>query len=74
MQDVGSHCGGYEEFYLLGLQRPVVRSKSSDVSEEHVASIFRVEEQAELEACVNVCENCRRHAPPKLRLNFRQNS
>jgi hypothetical protein len=32
----------YEEFYLL--ERHVVRWESSDVLEEHVASIFRVEE------------------------------
>jgi hypothetical protein len=34
------------------IQHHVVHWKSSDVSEEHVASIFRVEEYAKQESCV----------------------
>jgi hypothetical protein len=37
----GSHSGGYEEYYLLGYDC-VVRYKN--ISEEHVAPIFRVQE------------------------------
>jgi hypothetical protein len=33
----GSHSGGYEEIYLLGY-------KSTESSEEHIFSIFRIEE------------------------------
>jgi hypothetical protein len=46
----GSHSSGYEELFLtLGIQRCVVHWKSADVSEEHVASIFRFEELAKQE-------------------------
>jgi hypothetical protein len=37
----------------MGYNARVVRSKSRDVSEEHIASIFRVEEQAQQETSVN---------------------
>jgi hypothetical protein len=40
-------------FYFLGLPRRVVRGKSTDVSEEHVAFIFMVEEYAKQETSVN---------------------
>jgi hypothetical protein len=33
---------GYEEFFLLGIQRNVVRWKSTDISGENVAFIFWV--------------------------------
>jgi hypothetical protein len=39
----GSHSGGYEDFYLLGY----IVVRSIDVTEEHVTSNFRVEEQTE---------------------------
>jgi hypothetical protein len=39
----GSHRGGYYVFYFVGW-RHVVRWKSTDVSDEHVASIFGAEE------------------------------
>jgi hypothetical protein len=39
----GFHSGGYEEYHLLGWRR-VVRWVSTDVLEEHIAPIFRVEE------------------------------
>jgi hypothetical protein len=39
-----SHGSGYAEFYLLGYNVRVAHWKSTDVSQEHVASIFRVEE------------------------------
>jgi hypothetical protein len=38
----GFHNSVYEEYYLLGYQ-------STEVSEEYVASIFRIEEEAEQE-------------------------
>jgi hypothetical protein len=39
----GSHSGGYEELFS-GMYRRPVRWKWTDVSEEHVAFIFSVEE------------------------------
>jgi hypothetical protein len=39
-----SHSGDYEDLYLLGHNKHyAVRRKSTDVSDEHIASIFRVE-------------------------------
>jgi hypothetical protein len=43
----GSQSSGYEEFYLLGC-------KLTDISEEHVASIFKLEEKAEHETNMKV--------------------
>jgi hypothetical protein len=43
VKDVGSsHCGEHEERYLLGYDA-VLQKILTDVSEEHAASIFRVE-------------------------------
>jgi hypothetical protein len=39
----GSHSGGYEEFYLLAYNVPVACSETTDLSEEYVVSIFKVE-------------------------------
>jgi hypothetical protein len=39
----GSRSGRYEAVLSSGIQRRVVRWKSTDVSEEHVAYVFRVE-------------------------------
>jgi hypothetical protein len=48
--------GQFRESYVKkstsGIWRRIVRWKSADVSEEHIASIFRVEEQAEQEISV----------------------
>jgi hypothetical protein len=49
--------------YILLAKRRVVRWKSTDVSEEHVASIFRVEEYKNILGWM-------RHVPPKRRLTF----
>jgi hypothetical protein len=43
----GSHSGGYKEF--SSIKRSVVRWKSTEVSGEQDASIFRVEEYAKQE-------------------------
>jgi hypothetical protein len=60
-----------------GIQHRAHRWNSHNVSEEHVASIFRVEEQANQETCVKqtACSflqplTWRRQVPPKRRLIF----
>jgi hypothetical protein len=58
----GSLSGGYEKFYLLRYNAGL-RRKSIQGSEEHVASIFRVDDRAKQETSVsqvasNVMLNC----------------
>jgi hypothetical protein len=38
-----SHCGHYAEFSLLGHNTKKFGKRSTDVAEEHIASILRVE-------------------------------
>jgi hypothetical protein len=40
----GSVSGGYEKYYLLAYKCRAVRWKSTAISEEHVVSIFMVED------------------------------
>jgi hypothetical protein len=40
----GTHSEGYEELYILGYITPCSPLKLSDVSEDYVASIFKIEE------------------------------
>jgi hypothetical protein len=42
-------------FLSSGIQRRVVRCKSTDISEEHVASTFRVEETRMKQVAVSAC-------------------
>jgi hypothetical protein len=68
----GSHSGGYEEF--CHIQRCVVRLKSTDVSEEHIASIFRLCLLPASPRClawlILQTWRWRRHVPPKRQLTF----
>jgi hypothetical protein len=48
----GSHSGGYEENYIVGYNAVQSIEKSTDVSEEHIASIFRTKEQANKDTSV----------------------
>jgi hypothetical protein len=43
---------------------------STDVSEEHIAFIFRVEDEAEQETSIKGGGKQRRHVPPKPQLPF----